>query len=418
MLSPESSSPVRGNENEIVSLINAFRYFNQAASSLGNAYHTLESCIGDLARQLESRDRQLYQRLLELDRLNHFFSSLVDSLSNGVIALNSEGSITVFNRAAEKMLGIKGDEVIGKHYTQVFPQGEYPSGAWKTLSEGPEIRGEEKWVEETGKRLTVSTIWVVDSLGEKIGVVEILEDVSEKRLLEARLSQQKTLTELGEMASSVAHEFRNPLTGIRGNALLLRRDLPPESPFHERVNKILNCTNTLNKIVDNLLFLAKPGALHMEEVDLHSLLSEVVQRLEIEAQEAKIDVQFDLILPEEKIPISADPEKLRTIFSNLGRNAFQACDQREKGKVAIALVWKLLNNRFEVTVSDNGKGIKPEHREKLFNPFFTTRHGGTGLGLALVKRAVDLHHGEIWVESRPGEGSRFTVSLPIRSLNN
>ncbi|MBM3328830.1 MAG: PAS domain S-box protein [Calditrichaeota bacterium] len=405
-----------GSEGDITSLIDAFRYFNEAATTLGAAYRKLESRIQELTEQLEEKDSQLYSRLIELDRVTKYLTSLVESLSSGVVAVDMNGMITIFNRSAAGMLGIAAESAIGCHYTDILGNDAGESGALRTLREGPELRGVERVLYGRGIKVAYQTTWVVDSLGDRIGVVEVFEDVSLMRDLEARLEHQKTLSALGEMAAAVAHELRNPLAGIGGFAALLKKDLAGDPKLASKVDRILQGVHALDRVAGNLLFLTRQTTIKREEIDLQSLLSEIVQLLESEIHGSGSDIGIHLSLPAEQIPVSADRELMRLVFTNVTKNAVQAIPSGRKGEVAVELLWKLLANRFEVLISDNGIGIPDENRERLFSPFFTTRHSGTGLGLALVKKVIDLHKGEIHIDSAEGVGTRFSISLPIRPL--
>lgn len=397
---------------DVSALINAFRYFNETATNLNLAYQRLEERLGDLSRELEEKDRQLYSRYRELDRVTRYLNSLVESLSAGVVAVDTEGKITIFNRAAAEMLGVNAEAAIGLLYADLLSADGLPHGALQTLLTGPELRGVERMLPGRGLNVVSHTTWVVDSLGERIGVMELFEDVSVARRLEERLEQQKTLSALGEMAASVAHELRNPLSVIGGFAAVLQEELTGDEHLGKMADAIVKGVQDLDKVATNLLFLTRRTAVTAAPVEVKQILGETREALHREAGSAGREVTIELILPRENVGATADPTLLRMILSNLGRNALQAVG--DGGRLVLRLTWRMLANRMDIIVSDNGCGIAAENLPRLFSPFFTTRETGTGLGLALVKKAVDLHHGEIAVESEIGKGTRFTVSLPIR----
>jgi len=399
-------------EEDLGALISAFRNFNETAASLNLAYRHLEERIEQLTQQLEEKDRELYSRFRELDRVTRYLNSLLESISSGVVAVDLEGKVTIFNRAASEMTGIAADAVIGKPYQGTLAEGDAGGAALQTLSNGPEVRGVERVLPGKGTQVQVATSWVVDSLGERIGVVEIFDDVTSIRRLEERFEQQKTLTALGEMAAAVAHELRNPLSGIGGFAALLKQDLAADPDKLRLVDKILQGVRDLDRVAGNLLFLTRRTELRPSELDLKQLLFDLTQLLEAEANSKSLEVSISTRFPEENVMVAADGELLRMVFTNLGRNALQAV--KSGGEISFRLDWQLLNNRVRVEVKDDGCGIPEENLPRLFSPFFTTRSEGTGLGLALVKKAVDLHQGNIEVASQPQQGTTFTVSLPIK----
>jgi PAS domain S-box-containing protein len=408
-----SDKPLMGDsDGDVSALINAFRYFNESTSSLNQAYHRLEKRVEELTLLLDEKDRELYGKIKELDRVKRYLTSVLEGISSGVIAIDLDGNIIIFNGTAASMCGINAEECVGNHYTKIMGEPEIEASALYTLHNGPELRCIEKTLPGNQLQVEVSTAWVVDSLGERVGVVELFDDITTIRRLEERFEHQKTLSALGEMASAVAHELRNPLAGIGGFAALLKEDLADDFDKLKLIDKVLQGVGDLERIASNLLFLTRRSGVKRDQVDLNALLTDLVQLLQAEIHRDNLKVVLTARLPEENVPLSADRELLKMIFINVIRNAIQAVEV--EGIVLIKLEWMLLHNRVKVEIIDNGCGIEPEDQPKLFNPFFTTRTRGTGLGLALVKKAVDLHRGEITVDSRVGKGSTFTVNLPIK----
>lgn len=404
-------STLPASESEISALVDAFRYFNETAANLNVAYQRLEARVIDLNRELEEKDHQLYKRLRELDRVTRYLSNLVESLSSGVIAIDMEGNITIMNRAAAEMIGMQAESAIGKPYLEVLTSDGKPAGAYLTLLNGPELRSIERKLPGAIDAVTSQTTWVVDSMGERIGVMELFEDVATVRRLEERLEQQKTLTALGEMAASVAHELRNPLAGIGGYAAVLKEELADNAELRDMAAAIVKGVHNLDKIATNLLFLTRRSKLDLSHIEINDIMQDICELLRSEASFTSNKISIELKVPRERINAVADETLLRMILTNLGRNALQSIES--VGKVSFKLKWRLLANRFDIVVSDNGCGIPKDNLEKLFNPFFTTRSSGTGLGLSMVKKAVNLHRGEICVESTDGLGTSFTVSLPV-----
>ena len=230
-----------------------------------------------------------------------------------------------------------------------------------------------------------------------------------------QLKEQTRLAALGTMAAGLAHEIRNPLAGIKGAAQYLEGDArPSEVPAFLKV--IVDETDRLNTVVSQFLAYARPFQIHAEASDTNALVRQVVDLVRAEgvAEDIELTVELAPGLP----PIRLDPDKLRQIMLNLIKNALQAVSVG--GSVVVRTGLGTLTappNRgkpsFVATVQDTGEGIAPEHLEKLFIPFFTTKRAGTGLGLAICRRLVEAHGGEIAVQSTLGEGSKFTVRLPI-----
>jgi two-component system sensor histidine kinase HydH len=230
-----------------------------------------------------------------------------------------------------------------------------------------------------------------------------------------QLKEQTRLAALGTMAAGLAHEIRNPLAGIKGAAQYLEGDARPEEvPAFLKV--IVDETDRLNTVVTQFLAYARPFQIHGELSDTNALVRQVVDLVRAEGVVVGVDLALELApgLP----PIRLDPDKLRQIMLNLIKNALHAIDG--EGSVTVRTGIGTLTApphrgkpAFVVMVTDSGIGIAPENLEKLFIPFFTTKPTGTGLGLAICRRLVEAHSGEIAVQSRAGQGSTFTVRLPM-----
>ena len=224
------------------------------------------------------------------------------------------------------------------------------------------------------------------------------------------LHRAEKLAAVGELAAGVAHEINNPLAIIRGNAELLEMDLPAESPSREEVAIITRQVGRVERIVSGLQRFARNEEPRMDRLDLHHILEDVLGSIghQVSLDNITIRKEFDRSLPE----ISADGDQLRQVFANLVVNAVQAMP--DGGILTVATRFDPESSTCNITVSDTGDGIVPEHLPKIFNPFFTTRRSGTGLGLAVSYGIVSTHGGSIDVASSPGAGAVFTVSLPCR----
>jgi signal transduction histidine kinase len=227
--------------------------------------------------------------------------------------------------------------------------------------------------------------------------------------MERELSQTRTLAALGQMAATVAHEIRNPLGGIGGFARLLERDLDRDDKRRRLAERIIEGVGSLNKIVTNLLAYTKPMETQLREIELLPWLEELAVWVKTEAENADTDQIEITVEVEPRIKVVRfDPEKLRQVMLNLALNAIQAISGTGKIQISARRAPGLLI----LGVEDSGAGIPNETINEIFNPFFTTKENGTGLGLAIVRKIVELHGGNLFVESNPGFGSRFDIHLP------
>ena len=213
------------------------------------------------------------------------------------------------------------------------------------------------------------------------------------------------------MAATVAHEIRNPLGGIAGFAALLERDLDVQDPRRRLVQKITEGVGRLNRIVSSLLTYTRPLKLNVHPVELVTIVEESAAFLEIDLRRGRDDIVIDRRYPDQSPVCSVDPEQFQQVILNLLQNATQAMP--DGGVVEIEVRGGSEGEASAVLcVRDHSIGMTEEVKEKLFTPFFTTKEDGTGLGLVTSKKIIDAHGGKIRVESRPGSGTSFFVTIP------
>lgn len=224
------------------------------------------------------------------------------------------------------------------------------------------------------------------------------------------LIHKEKLASMGQLAAGVAHELNNPLGTIMLFADALAQELPPDHPYQKDLKMILDEANRAKKIVAGLLNFARQQEVLAQDTDLHSLLDQVLENLRHQPIFAGIEIvkHYD---PKVRI-IQADPAQLQQVFINLLTNAAEAIN----GPGTITVTTRALNGQVEISIADTGCGIPPEHMNKLFTPFFTTKPPGkgTGLGLSIVYGIVKMHRGQINVQSEVGKGTTFTITLPVR----
>ncbi len=317
------------------------------------------------------------------------------------------------------MLGWEPGEAIGQNAEDVLGDPAGRLGA--TLRSSDPVRGaEETLTDRHGRAVPVSfsTAPLTDAEGDTTGAVVTFDDISRLQELSQQASRVSTLTALGEMAATVAHEIRNPLGGIGGFAGLLERDLDVEDPRRRLVKKIVEGVESLNRMVTNLLNYTRPLQLNMRPVDFLEVVEDCLGFFEIDAGNRLDHVELRRDFPAESLPCRTDPEQIQQIVLNLLHNAVQAMPSVGQIRVGVAEPSSEANASglsgpcIALTVTDSGVGMTEEVKEKLFMPFFTTKEDGNGLGLATAKKVIEAHGGEILVESAPREGSAFTLYIP------
>ncbi len=280
----------------------------------------------------------------------------------------------------------------------------------------PMVELQQKIAQLGGGDLTVDVSFArrndeIGDLGRNFNqmVVQLRESRTEiERLHRTQMSRAEHLATLGEMATGLAHEIRNPLAGIAGVIEIIGRDLPATSPARSVVKEVRQEIARINHIVTDLLQTARPHPPTVRKSDLNTTVEHAVMlgRQQALAKSVEITLHKDSSLPE----VEHDSDQIHQVLLNLLLNALQAMDAN--GKISVTV--KPLGSAAVVEVSDNGRGIAPDHLPNIFRPFYTTKGDGTGLGLSLARRIVEDHQGRIDVTSAVGKGTTFAVMLPLR----
>jgi len=347
---------------------------------------------------------------LSLDR------QILRSLESSIMTLDRSGLVTSFNAAASAVLDCPSAQAIGSHLREVIPDEpanrQFLASVWEALEGRGRASSAETMVRTRQGRqveLGYSTAPLRDEDGASTGVVVTFKDLGERKAAEERLRRAENLALLGTMASSVAHEVRNPLAAINGLVELIRDNSPPDSPHRRYCERIIQSIERINRICQELLTVGNPEPRDVAPVDLNALARETVElcRYDTGLRETVVHEDFAPDLPQ----VMGDRERLGQVILNILRNAFQAV--KEGGEVTVRT--RAEGDIARVEVHNTGPPIPPEVREKLFTLFFTTKRRGTGLGLAVSQQLVRAHDGRILVASSAEHGTTFTIELPVRA---
>jgi len=405
-------------EQDIGQLTVAFQTFSQSSRRLEEAYRLLQDRVRRIDRELVEANERLNRKVGELNSLTGYLNEILASMHNGVAAVDRAGRLTTFNHAAERVLGLRADAVLGQPHDAVLRNADgSPSPLVATLATGRSHTDVEREVTSgSGRtlRLSSSVAPIRDSRGALVGAVEIFSDLTEFRRLQERLDRADKLAALGEMAAQVAHEIRNPLNGIEGFASLLIRDLPEGHKCREFANFIRGGARSLNKIVGNMLLFCQPCTLQPRGVSAREVVEEALAFVLQECRDRRrggIEVRRDYDRAADAI--EADPDQLRHAVLNLLLNAVQAMG--DGGELVLAT--RAAAEGVEIRIQDSGPGIPAPLRQKVLDPFFTTKSTGTGLGLAIVQKIARLHGGRFELDSEPGRGALAVLTLPRRVAN-
>ncbi|MFA7382555.1 MAG: ATP-binding protein [Desulfurivibrionaceae bacterium] len=373
-------------------------------------FNELAAAFNDMAGTLEKNFTELDQGKKAILTEKGKLETIVQSLADGLFVSAPDGVIISFNRAAESISGYTEDEALGLGCTELFKT-RICADACALSNTDRTIRNKEtEIIAKDGRRLSVSVSSAIlrNSEGRVLGGVQTFRDITEEKARQAMFFQAEKLAAVGRLAAGLAHEINNPLGSIVGYAKLILKDQGLSGQSRERLGIIAEQARKGSEIVRGLLDFSRQSKGDRLPVAINDLLASVLKLLAHQAGKKGVSLEAEYT----ELPmIEADARQLEQVFYNLIANAVQAA--RESDRIVVKSS-RPGPERVEVRISDNGPGILPEHRERIFEPFFTTKPAGegTGLGLAISLGIVREHGGEIKVESEPGHGATFTVSLP------
>ena len=365
------------------------------------AYHRV--IIGRWTRQL-SRDRDaLEQSVVRLEELRQALDQAAI-----VAATDQRGIITYVNDKFCEISKYPREELLGQDH-RIINSGYHPKefmrDLWRTIAQGRVWRGEIRNRAKDGSFYWVDTTIVpfMDAAGKPRQYLAIRSEITQRKLAEQQLASQAALTQLGQLAAVVAHEVRNPLAGLRGSLEVLRPRIAATPKEREVIQAMIERIDTLNAKVNDLLRFARPQTPVMRPVDVAQLIREAIAS----AQAAVGSDCPGIAFAPAPITVQADPEMLRAALLNLLLNACQA------GGGEVEIVTAVDGDACKVAVLDRGSGIPDAVMEHVFDAFYTTKKGGTGLGLPIVKRLMQLQDGSIGLRRREGGGTIAEVTIPV-----
>ena len=388
-----SSEPLSSEDMALLSAVAA-----QAATALEN---------GRLYRQLRTKAD-------ELERMRQFSENILESLNDGLAVLDSNGRVVRWNRQMEELYGVRHEDAVGQPLDALL-DARIVGMIGGSSADSPEgaayYRIPMTTRHDPPRRLLVNVgaTPLRDSTAEIVGSIVIIEDISTRVQLEEQLQISEKMASIGLLAAGVAHEVNTPLTGISSYTQMLLQQAPADDPSTKVLEKIERQTFRAAKIVNGLLNLARPAQVDSGPCDLNAVINDVLSLLEHQFRTGSIQVRKELAAT---APVVQGIEhKLQQVFLNLFLNAR---DAMPKGGW-LTIVTRQDRSGAVIEVGDTGSGIPAEQLSRIYDPFFTTKAigKGTGLGLSITYGIVQEHGGSITCDSQEGQGTRFSIRLPL-----
>jgi two-component system sensor histidine kinase PilS (NtrC family) len=354
---------------------------------------------GYLSHRLEKTVRKLEEQNLYVKDLELFNTTVIESLPGGLFVTDIDNNVTIFNKAAEKIVGIKKNDVLGKKIESVLPFLKYPLQVGrfeKTLLTG-----------QNEKKIIGMTISVFEDMrGTEAGYIGVFQNLTQFKKLEAEIKQKEQWATIGELSANIAHEIRNPLASLKGSIEILKENKSPSIHRDKLMGIALKEMDRLNLIITDFLTYSSPKQISLQKTDIHSLLDETMELIRnIEDYRDNISVKKEF---KGLLYAYVDPQKIRQVFWNLGMNAIEA--MTKGGELVVGSYDNA--DTIRLTFTDNGPGISAADINKIFYPFFTTKEEGTGLGLSIAYRIIEEHRGTLSVQSVPDIKTCFEIALP------
>lgn len=406
-------NPVRTADGRLLQI----RWVNLALrDETGNVIGTLSSGedVTDLVhieQELKLKQAEVVETRNKLVASEKLMTAVVESAVEGIVTIDTRGVIQTANSAATKMFGYQCEELVGQNVSMLMPSPDreqhiaylakyMQTGVGGIIGSGREVTAVRKNGEKFPIHLSISDVRD-HTVRYFAGVIR---DLTESKRMQKQLQEQEALAVIGQMAAVVAHEVKNPLAGIAGVLQVLRGRQPQDSSEHQVMGDVLARIDALVETLQDLLLYARPRELRLQEVPLNEMLAQTARLLSADPRASDVEVSIQPL----ECRIHVDADYMREAFLNVYLNAAQAMNG--KGKIRTELHDE--DGYCKVRIADSGPGIPENVRHRAFEPFYTTKGRGTGLGLALVKRVVERHGGNVSIDCPEEGGTVVTLALP------
>jgi len=376
-----------------------------------------------IALEIAFHKFKMEKKVLESEEKYHL---LTEAVMDIIFSLDQKGKFTFISSAFDRITGLNGEKYIGKHFTSVLASERIEEALerFKQRLSGEELPlFETEIIRKGGKTIPVeiNTTSFDDKIVERKGFIGTIRDISKRKLSEEELKntsnllhqtqeeliQTKTLANLGVLAAGIAHEIRNPLANISALSQYSMRKFKLDEQMRNNLEAIMRSSERANGIIKDLLDFAKPRELKIDKISIIDIISRVCKLTEAKRLNQQVILQFGY---EKNLPkIEIDEKQIEQTLMNIVMNSIEAMP---KGG-CLTINVKQVDGFILIAIQDTGKGIPKKNIDKIFNPFFTNKKEGVGLGLSVAHRIIQSHKGKVDVKSTYNKGTTFTIALPV-----
>jgi PAS domain S-box-containing protein len=379
--------------------------------------------LSEVVGVFNSMTTELSEALDELKSTKEYLQAIIENSADMIITVDPEGFIRTFNPGAEKILGYTREEIVGQRIETLFAQPEDRDAAIEQLENGDHVVNYmSNFVTKEGevRNVMITLSKLIGPDGTSMGTMGISKDLTEEVRLQIQLMRSKRMAALGEAITGIQHSIKNMLNVMKGGSYMVKLGLAKDDKamLEEGWQMVREGIDDMTEMSMGMLDFARTRKLKLQPTDLGELCGKIHGISQAKFRDAGVVLSLDITpdLP----PVVCDAEGIRSVVMDLISNALDACSWKkyeggERPQVTIGVVPATLDDHIEIQVRDNGEGMDEDVRKRVFTPFFSTKEKkGTGMGLAVVARIVESHGGSTYVESEPGEGTTFRVTLPVR----
>jgi PAS domain S-box-containing protein len=365
----------------------------------------------------------------ELQHEESFRDNVINSMMNSLITVDNDGRVLFANALAEQTTGHNADELRGLPVEELIEDGPAGSGenpVMRTVRTGRRTFQQEAWLRKrdgTRDPILINTTLLLDEMKQPQGALAVFTDIAQQKRLEEQVAHLDKLAALGRFSSSIAHEIRNPLTGIAAGIQYLQRAGSVAESQRENIEFILTEVHRIDRLIGDLMSVVRVSDLIVEETAIEELIEDGVTSTSELARRKSVKVETEF--PAETHRIIVDADRMKQVLINVIKNAIEASQSGDTVSVSVSFANEARDVLFDavgvfaiIRVRDNGLGLNEEDKLRVFEPFFTKKSEGTGLGLYVTHSIIERHGGYIYVDSEYGVGTTFSIYLPVKQVQH